>query len=139
MIMTVKHKNLGGSFNYYLEDQGLLEGATETAMKRVMAWIHLPRDITKDQIDKDQPVLLYYPSAAEPIEPIRQYVFQHGRGSHKRTYVLAYYDKAELMTAVPGNGSVDLEVVGSLKSGQYFYGSDTVRIIDRRWRRWFRR
>ena len=108
-------------------------------MKRIMAWIHLPRDITKDQIDKDKPVLLYCPDVAEPIEPIRQYVFQHGRGSHKRTYVLAYYDKAELMTAVPGNGPVDLEVIGSLKANQYFYSSDTVRIIGRRWHRWWRR
>ena len=107
--------------------------------KRIMAWIHFPRDITKDQIDNDQPVLLYYPGAAEPIEPIRQYVFQYGRGSHKRTYVLAYYDKAELMAAVPSNGPVDLEVIGKLKSRQYFYGSDTVRIIGPRWRRWFRR
>jgi len=102
-------------------------------MRRVMAWIHLPKEITKDQVDKDQPVLLYCPDAAEPIEPIRQYVFQHGRGRHKRTYVLVFYDKAELMTVVPDNGTVDLEVVGSLKSGQYFYGSDTVRIIGRRW------
>ncbi len=108
-------------------------------MERIMAWIHFPRDITKDQIDKDQPVLLYYPNAAEPIEPIRQYVFQHGRGRYKRTYVLAYYDKAELMAAVGGNGTVDLEFVGRLKTSQYFYGSDTVRIIGRHWRRWWRR
>ena len=108
-------------------------------MKRIMAWVHLPKDITKEQIDADWPVLLYYPDAIEPIEPTRQYVLQHGQSSHKRTYVLAYYNKAELMAAVPDNGNVDLEVVGSLKSGQYFYGSDTVRIIGPRWRRWFRR
>ena len=104
-----------------------------------MAWVHLPRDITKEQVDKDQPVLLYYPDAIEPIEPTRQYVFRHGRGKGKSTYVLAYYDKADLMEAVGENGTVELEVMGRLKSGQYFRGCDSIRINGRRQRYWFRR
>ncbi len=51
--MTVKHKNLGGSFNYYLEDQGLLEGATETAMKRVMAW-QIEKEMKEKKISKTE-------------------------------------------------------------------------------------
>ena len=111
-------------------------------MKRIMAWIHLPKDISKEQIDADWPVLLYYPDAIEPIEPTRQYVFRHGRGRGKSTYVLAYYDKAELMEAVGENGTVELEVIGRLKSGQYFRGCDSVRINGQRgqrWQYWFRR
>ena len=112
-----------------------------SGMKRIMAWVHLPRDISKEQVDEDWLVLLYYPDATEPIEPTRQYVLQHGRGRGKSTYVLAYYDKAELMEAVGENRTVELEVMGRLKSGQYFRGCDSVRINGRRgrWQHWFGR
>jgi len=31
--MTVAHKNLGGSFNDFLEEEGILEECTQTAIK----------------------------------------------------------------------------------------------------------
>jgi hypothetical protein len=43
------------------------------------------------------------------------------------------------MGAVVDNGEVEVEAVGSLRSGRYFYGSDTVLIRgrpNRQWRRW---
>jgi len=94
-------------------------------VERILAWMQFPEGITKNQVDQDQPLLLY----PGPIEPIRQYILQHGRGNHKRAYVIAFYDRADLMTALPGNGTVDLQVIGRLNTGRYFYGSDTVRII----------
>jgi len=36
------------------------------------------------------------------------------------------------MDAVADNGSVELQVFGLLKTGQYFYGSDTIRVLERR-------
>jgi len=36
------------------------------------------------------------------------------------------------MTAVPGSGKVDIQVIGSLNDGRYFYGSETVRIVGPR-------
>ena len=36
------------------------------------------------------------------------------------------------MDAVADNGSVELQVFGLLKTGQYFYGSDTIKIINRK-------
>jgi len=105
-------------------------------MKKIMAWVHLPEGVTKDQVDSDEPLLLYpgeieallYPGE---IEATRQYVFRHGRRRPKRTSIFAFFDKAELMDAIPDNGRVELQVVGNLTTGQYFYGSDTVRIITR--------
>ena len=35
--MTVAHKNLGGSFSDFLEEEGILEECTQTAIKRVLA------------------------------------------------------------------------------------------------------
>ena len=102
-------------------------------MKRVMAWIQLPEGITKDQIDQDTPLLLY----PGPLEPINQYIFEHGKKGDKRVSIFAFFDKSELTEAVPDNGQVQLEVVGNLTTGQEFYGYGFVTILDRqRPRKW---
>jgi len=36
--MTVVHKNLGGRFNDFLEEEGILEECTQTAPKRALSW-----------------------------------------------------------------------------------------------------
>jgi hypothetical protein len=36
--MTRTNKHLGGSFNDFLKEEGILEECTETAIKRVLAW-----------------------------------------------------------------------------------------------------
>ena len=101
--------------------------------KKVMAWIRLPEGVTKDQIAQDTPLLLY----PGPLEPVQQYVFEHGKKGDKRVSIFAFYDRAELMSAVPDNGLIDLKVVGSLNNGQYFHGSDSLTILDRQQpRRW---
>jgi len=99
----------------------------QSKMKRVMAWVQLPEGITKDQIDQTTPLLLY----PGPLEPIKQYIFEHGQKGRKRTSIFLLYDKAELMAAVPDNGRVDVQVVGMLTTGRYFYGTDFVTIIGR--------
>ena len=101
--------------------------------KNILAWIRLPEGIDKEQIS-DEPILLY----PGEIEAVNQYVIEHGRRGHKRTSVLAFFKKAELMDAVVDNGEVEVEAVGSLTSGRYFYGSDTVLIKARRYRSWWR-
>ncbi|MHC4498920.1 MAG: choice-of-anchor Q domain-containing protein [Planctomycetota bacterium] len=113
-------------------------------MPRSMAFMRLPQGVSKDQIDRDELLMLYPAGSEEGIEAIRQFVIQSRRRRNNNTYMFAFFDKAELMDAVPDDGRVELEVVGKLKTGQYFYGSDVVRIIRprrrqwRRWRRWRR-
>jgi len=99
----------------------------QSKMKRVMAWVQLPEGITKDQIDQTTPLLLY----PGPLEPIKQYIFEHGQKGRKRTSIFLLYDKGELMSAVPDNGRVDVQVVGMLTTSQYFYGTDFINIVDR--------
>ena len=36
--MAVVHKNLGGRFNDFLEEEGILKECTQTAIKRVLSW-----------------------------------------------------------------------------------------------------
>jgi len=104
-----------------------------SGMPKILAWVRLPEGVDKDQVDSDQPLLLY-PAGSEAIH---QHIFQHRRRGALQTNILAFFDKAELMEAVPGNGRAELQVVGQLQTGRYFYGSDTVWIIG--WRRMPRR
>jgi len=92
---------------------------------KILALLRLPEGVTKEQIAADEPLRLY----PGEIEPIRQRIRQSEISGAQRTSILAFFDKAELMEAVPDDGRVELRVVGQLKTGQYFYGTDTVRII----------
>ena len=99
----------------------------QSHVKNLIAWMHLPEGITKDQIDEDKPLLLY----PGPLEPINQYIFEHGQASRKRTYVLACYDTSEFLAVVTDNGPVDVQVIGSLNTSRQFYGLGFIKILDR--------
>jgi hypothetical protein len=101
-----------------------------------MAWMRLPKGITKEQVDEDQPLTLY-PGG---VKATRQFVIKsRGRCAKRRTYLFAFFDKAELMNAVPENGRIELQALGRLSEpGQYFYGTDTITITAPRPRhRWW--
>jgi len=49
--MTVAHKNLGGSFNDFLEEEGFLEECTQTAIKRILAW-QIEQEMKKKKLSK---------------------------------------------------------------------------------------
>ncbi|MFH1371724.1 MAG: right-handed parallel beta-helix repeat-containing protein [Planctomycetota bacterium] len=90
--------------------------------RRILARLCLPEGITRNQIDRDTPLVLYPGN----IEAIRQFVFQNRNGAS----IFAFFDKADLLAAIPENGRTDLEVTGRLTTGQIFYGTDSIRIID---------
>jgi hypothetical protein len=101
----------------------------KSSKPRIMAWLRLPQGITKDQIDRDVPLVLY-PSG---IEAMRQFVIPRRRQGTQRVSIFAFFNKAELMDAIDDNGRVELQILGRLRQpGQYFYGSDTIRIKPRR-------
>jgi hypothetical protein len=92
---------------------------------KILALLRLPEGVTADQIDSNEPLLLY-PGG---IEPMSQRITESQRQGES---IFALFDKDELMDAVGDNGGVELRVGGLLKIGRYFYGSDTVRIISPR-------
>ena len=94
----------------------------------ILALLRLSDGVNQDQIDPNQTLLLHPGS----IESIHQKIKQSGSGSSQRTSILALFKKDELMDVVDNDGRVELKVVGRLKTGQCFYGTDTVRIISRR-------
>ena len=95
-------------------------------MPKVLALVRLPESVTRDEVDSNEPLLLY-PGG---IEALNQYVIQSHRGGVLQTSIFAFFDKASLMDAVSENGRVELQVVGRLKAGLYFHGTDTIKIID---------
>ncbi len=94
---------------------------------RIMTIMRLPKGITKEQIDTNEPILLY------PGEVEADWTWISRRFDNKcrdwSTTILALFDKDDLMDAIPDKGQVELVVVGQLKTGQYFFGSDTVTVI----------
>jgi hypothetical protein len=115
-------------------------------MPRIMATLRLPKGITKDQINTNEPILLY-PGQIEAdwMWVSRDFDYKCRAWS---TTIFASFDKDELMNAIPNNGQVELVVVGRLKTGQYFFGTDNIRVIspgnwpwhrpwcNHRWVRW---
>ena len=98
-------------------------------LKRIIAIVCLPEGISKDDVVHESFELYAGGLDGEPIGAILERVI--GRGNITRVFVL--FDKDEVMNAVEDVvGSVELTVVGKLKSGQYIQGSDTVRIVKPR-------
>ncbi len=101
-------------------------------LKRVMAIIRLPEGIGRGDVVRESFELYAGGLDGEPVGAILARVI--GRGDMTSVFVL--FDKGEVMDAVEGVvGRVELTVVGRLESGQYIYGSDTVRIVQPRRRR----
>ena len=92
----------------------------------IMAWLSLPAGVTKDDIDPNVPLTLY----PGQIEASRQFIFENKRRDRTNTSIVAFFKRKDLMTAVSEDGPVQLDVVGQLNTGRYFFGQRTVRIIN---------
>ena len=96
--------------------------------ENILAFIRMPEGITKKDIT-NEPLTLY----PGEIEASRQWIVSIpcGFGRHKKwlTEIFAFFDKDDVLDAIPTNGRVELKVAGELICGRYFYGSDTVIII----------
>jgi hypothetical protein len=52
------------------------------------------------------------------------------RKGYNHTNILAFFNKRDLLDAVEDDGLTWLDVVGRLKSGQYFYGQRRMSIME---------
>ncbi|MFH1371680.1 MAG: PKD domain-containing protein [Planctomycetota bacterium] len=106
----------------------------QRGQRRIMAMLRLPAGISRQQIDASRKLLLY-PGEIEANYQVILRHFEHGGA--ERVVIFACFDKESFVDAVGKLGPVQLDVVGQLKIGQYFYGTDTVRIINPpRWPPW---
>jgi predicted XRE-type DNA-binding protein len=49
--MDVVHENLGGRFNDFLEEEGILEECTQSAIKKVLSW-QIEQEMKKKKLSK---------------------------------------------------------------------------------------
>jgi glucuronoarabinoxylan endo-1,4-beta-xylanase len=106
-------------------------------LPNIMAVMELPKGIEKADV-KDEPIVLYPPNS-NGIEADWQSIYECNPwwGSAwwrspwwcHRVKAVALFNTDKLMDAVPDDGRVLLQVVGRLNSGQYFVGSDTIKIF----------
>jgi uncharacterized repeat protein (TIGR01451 family) len=85
----------------------------------IQAIMILPPGIGKDDVDDVLPVL-----SPGNVKAIRQIVF----GTATRAKVIAIFDKAEILNAIPDYGQMTFRVVGKLKSGRSYAGEAPVYI-----------
>jgi len=95
----------------------------------ILTNIRLSPGIKKTDIDPNQPLMLY-PGG---IKANWRGIVPCNERGRQIVSIFAFFDKDDLMNAIPTNGFKQVQVVGKLKSGQVFYGCDTVRIIDLKW------
>ena len=94
----------------------------EQASAKIAAMLRLPPDINEDQIDNTQRLSLYPGETAA----LRQNIISYDVIDAERVWILALFDKSKFLNAAGTGGEIEVDVVGQLKTGQYFFGSDTV-------------
>jgi predicted outer membrane repeat protein len=92
--------------------------------QKIFAVIRLPEPIVGNDIDMSDPLVLF-PGG---IEADRQNIFRPDRTADESVRIRAVFDRAELLSATPYNGDVEVTVAGRFISGLYFYGAGTVTI-----------
>ncbi len=85
------------------------------------AFVVLPRGIRPADVNDAEPLRMRPGNLAGT----KQAIFPWLTGE---IIVVASFSRAELMQAVPDNGSVELQVIGKLEDGRSFAGIDTVAI-----------
>jgi hypothetical protein len=81
----------------------------------------LPKGKRAADFDTAQPVLLLPGN----VRAVAQSAF---RWLYGQVYIMARFNRADLMAAVPNNGPLQVTVIGRLKDGTYFAGTDSVNV-----------
>jgi len=105
----------------------------------VFATLRLPEGVTKDDVDSDCPFMLSDGKNEIAIKASYKRMYQSRRRKSKssRVKIFAFFNMTELLKGTADNcEEMQLQACGKLKSGQEFYGSDTIRIINPRKKHW---
>ncbi|NQT01381.1 MAG: right-handed parallel beta-helix repeat-containing protein, partial [Planctomycetes bacterium] len=105
----------------------------EGRLEKILAVIRFPEGTTEEDIDINQPLVLYPGDSLDGIEAINQRIVTWYWFGTLRVSVFASFSKDEVTAGVPENGPAEMMVIGRFTSGQYFYGFDNVWIISWDW------
>jgi hypothetical protein len=89
----------------------------------VLSRIQLPDGISPADVDSDAPMLLY-PGG---IQAMRRWADD---SSAEPACAFAFFDRNAL-SGIATNGSAELTVTSRLRSGQLFFGRDSVQVIEK--------
>lgn len=90
---------------------------------RVLACIRLPGGFTTADVDGDAPLLIY-PGG---IQTVRRW---SADGDADQVSIFAFFDR-DVLAGELQSGPSELTVVGTLRSGQLFYGRATVQVMEK--------
>jgi parallel beta-helix repeat protein len=93
--------------------------------KWIKAHFVLPEGFLPEDVDVNAPAV------AEPIGAESEYIRVFGNDDGPVKLEVAF-DRQAFCDLLTDGDSLEITVIGSLTTGQYFYGSDTIRIIPRR-------
>jgi hypothetical protein len=103
----------------------------------IFAKICLPEDISKDDIDNQTPLVIKTPESEVGVEARYQRIFQLRRREDSQVKIFALFNIAGLLQSAEDDcEELQLQVIGTLKSGQGFYGNDDIRVLSPRKRHW---
>ena len=98
---------------------------TQSRRRTIVALLAMPQDILRSDINQSERLVL----TPGNVIAQRQYVFQWRKRGRPCTWVMAVFNKSDCMPHLsPGQNQV--EVIGKLNDGRYFYGTDTIKIIN---------
>jgi hypothetical protein len=95
--------------------------------KKILAVMRLPEQMNKGEIVVNEKLVLYpgqIVATAQKLVPVSTQV-------HSSIKIYGIFDKTKVIDALSGDGDVSITVIGRCISGEYFYGSDAVKINRR--------
>ena len=95
--------------------------------------IRFPEGTNEDDIDIDQPLMLFPGESLDGIEATNQRIVTWYWWGTLRVSIFAFFSKDEVTAAIPEDGPVEFMVIGRFMDGQYFYGFDNIWIISWDW------
>jgi predicted outer membrane repeat protein len=94
--------------------------------KKIFVVVHLPEPIVGDDIDVSEPYVLY----PGRIEADEQKLLLSDETDGDGVRIRAVFDRTGLLAAMPDQDNVEVTVIGRFLSGEYFYGTDNIRVVS---------
>ncbi|MHC4131974.1 MAG: GLUG motif-containing protein [Planctomycetota bacterium] len=92
--------------------------------KRIRAIFSIPAGIEAEDM-LNEPLLLLYTGGGSLLQASNQIIVKSRKGTLR---CLASFNRDEFLDAISDNGQIELNVVATLKTGQYIYATDSIKI-----------
>jgi parallel beta-helix repeat protein len=105
----------------------------EGRLQTILAVVRFPVGTAEEDIDIEQPLVLYPGDSPDGVEATSQRTVSWTRNGTLHVSVFARFSKDDLTALIPEDGLIEMMVIGKFMDGTYFYGFDDARIISWSW------